>query len=379
MSSLKTIPSFDGSTEYAKYKKDVTLWCRYTELDEEKRGAALVLHLSGRPREIADSLDPDVLFNVESRTTKSGPRVLIELLDEHYSKSEVDVVFDRLCEFMDLRRGSFTMSEYTSKFSSMSSKLLSDGIFLSGSMLSLMAIKNAELSSHERALVFTLMLKNTDLDSLSLDETLRSLRQLFSNTSTQQPSASFQAESVAREQNNYGHGGKYRPKGRGKARGKRFRSGKGKSKGKHYNSHDYHNPSSGYGMRYDYNKGSYKGKGKGKSYNWYSEESDSKATQKGITDEHQVEFTHHAFTQSNSITGDHPLSAILDIGCTFNMISLPELRKIEEKLGYTLERHYKDIHFTFADGSRSICKYTVKIPVRVAQHDIKFVTAVLEK
>ena len=134
--STKKIPSFSGTENYQQYKRDVLLWNRVTDIPEEKRGASLALQCTGRAREIVDTLDIEVLFNIESTRTKSGVKVILELFDEHFVTSEIDIVFDRLCEFLELKRENFgSMADYISRFLNLSTQLKSDGVTISDTVV----------------------------------------------------------------------------------------------------------------------------------------------------------------------------------------------------------------------------------------------------
>ena len=83
------IPKFDG-TNYKRWKDLVGLWEKVTEMDEAKRGPALILHMSGSAQDIALAANPEGL------TVKK----LIELLDKVYAEDNDLAIkcdeFDRL-------------------------------------------------------------------------------------------------------------------------------------------------------------------------------------------------------------------------------------------------------------------------------------------
>ena len=50
-------PKFDG-TKYQRWKLLVNLWEKVTAIEENKRGAALILNMSGSALDIALAVDP---------------------------------------------------------------------------------------------------------------------------------------------------------------------------------------------------------------------------------------------------------------------------------------------------------------------------------
>ena len=391
--SDRDIPSFDGNSDYAKYKRDVELWCRYTEMASDKRGAALVRKLCNRPREIADTISLDVLFQEESKTRKSGAQVLIELLDEHYLKSDIDTVFCRLVDFFNTQRtDSVRILDYTSKFSSLARQLQADGVQLSGSMLSLLAIHHANLTQDQRSMIFTLLLNKSSIDSLDLEFTLKSLRQLFTDTSTENPSKkqiALNAESD--EQNNYGKNfSKGKGKGKSSGRGNQYNShsqskGNYGHSGYHHNSGGYgYGKNSGYGTKgrgkgYYYrdqyqNQGNWKG---GKSKSWYGENSSESTVEKSKSSDKQIEHTNFAFVESSLLSSQFAASAILDIGCSFNMCSEKWLTSFESHTGKTYPRIYETKHFVFGNSTENTCPYKVTIPITILDNNFNITVAVL--
>ena len=59
--STKCPPKFENESGYENWKRDVNIWCKLTELGEEKRALALHLSLSGRARAASSEIDVDEL------------------------------------------------------------------------------------------------------------------------------------------------------------------------------------------------------------------------------------------------------------------------------------------------------------------------------
>ena len=93
-------PKFDGSN-YKRWKLLVNLWEKVTEVEEDKRGAALVLNMSGSALDIALAIDPD----------KVKVKDVIEIMDKVYvDENDLSIKcdeFDRL-----LRKREQSMKEF---------------------------------------------------------------------------------------------------------------------------------------------------------------------------------------------------------------------------------------------------------------------------
>ena len=68
MTRKYNVPKFDGSN-YKRWKLLVDLWENVTEIEEEKRGAALILNMTDSALDIALAIDPTKLKKVTDLTT----------------------------------------------------------------------------------------------------------------------------------------------------------------------------------------------------------------------------------------------------------------------------------------------------------------------
>ena len=100
MSRKYATPKFDGSN-YTRWKLLVNLWEKVTDIDEDKRGAALILNMSGRALDIALAVDPD----------KVSSKEVIALMDKVYVE---DNDLSMKCDEFDrlLRRQDQNMKEF---------------------------------------------------------------------------------------------------------------------------------------------------------------------------------------------------------------------------------------------------------------------------
>ena len=68
MTRKYNVPKFDGSN-YKRWKLLVDLWENVTEIEEGKRGAALILNMTDSALDIALAIDPTKLKTVKDLTT----------------------------------------------------------------------------------------------------------------------------------------------------------------------------------------------------------------------------------------------------------------------------------------------------------------------
>ena len=109
--TTKIPPSFDGKTSWFAYEDAIDDWCDVTELDDEKRGPALRNRLEGDAAIYKKILDRDALKNKDE-----GVLYFKRTLRPFFVKGSVNVFLYRFQQFMNLRRGSFDLMKWMSRF-----------------------------------------------------------------------------------------------------------------------------------------------------------------------------------------------------------------------------------------------------------------------
>ena len=364
--STGKVPSFDGDpSKYKSYKKDVQYWTKASDLPADRMGPILALNLSGRAREIVDQIDMEVICQEESTTRLSGPNTILSILDDYYLKPEVDDVFNRFVAFSELQRKARNMSDYLTEFNMLASSLKNDGMQISDTMLSMFMIKNAELSSEHKTMVFSLLLAKHEMNDLRVDETTQVLRQLFvdnasPSTGVSQKPSEPQVLSVSEDQEACNRVGKSRGKGKGKSK-----------KGKQNSSFqkDWYSPD---------HRTMGKGKGKSKSmksgcYNCGGHGHFASACPSPKPSIHSVGIANSAHGKIDELNGRY---GVIDSACTASICSEEFLLNFENSLtdyGVTesIHRDYSDrLTFTFADGNTRKSDYVAYLPIRIGSYHL---------
>ena len=105
------IPALKDDTSYADWKKKVRIWEMGTDVKPQHRAAKLVMHMTGKPEEVAIQLNPEQLG------AAGGVKVLIDELDKLYEEDKTQSIFQAIDSFNSYRRPkSATIDEYIHEF-----------------------------------------------------------------------------------------------------------------------------------------------------------------------------------------------------------------------------------------------------------------------
>ncbi len=97
---------------YTEWKKELNIWCAFTDMKKERQGGALFLTLTGRARQ---SILADV--KTETLSTDTGVTVITDALDKLFLKDQSQAGFTAFDEFIKYRRpGDTNISEYLLEF-----------------------------------------------------------------------------------------------------------------------------------------------------------------------------------------------------------------------------------------------------------------------
>ena len=146
-SSVKNPPPFSGQ-HYAKWRKEVHLWTRLTDLKEELKALAIVMALEGRPRDIGLQIDPEKL------ETRTGVKLLLDKLDECYKQEDADEAFNAWLKFSTMRRQEgMSMEQFLVEHDHAASEAESHKLTVPDAVEAYILLSNAGLTPSERALV----------------------------------------------------------------------------------------------------------------------------------------------------------------------------------------------------------------------------------
>ena len=105
------VPALGEKTNYDDWKKRVKWWQKATDTKPENQAATLIMHMSGKPEEIAIQLDVDGI------SVQNGVQLLLTELDKLYEKDATQSIFTAIDSFLSYRRPSETsMDEYVREF-----------------------------------------------------------------------------------------------------------------------------------------------------------------------------------------------------------------------------------------------------------------------
>ena len=190
-----TIPKLEGKTaqDYRDYVREVKFWCAETSLSENRRGPALIRHLSGRAKDLVEGLE------VEDVAVAGGVELILQTLRELETEPEQRIEA-RADEFFTLqRKHGEGFSEFLGRADLTRTHLRrEDASFDCGeSFWCLYVLRRAGLSASQRAQVLTLTAGTYTKEPLY--RALRTLGPLFlKEKNTSHDARPVQEESVKR-------------------------------------------------------------------------------------------------------------------------------------------------------------------------------------
>ena len=135
---------------YADWKKEVKIWCTFTELDKKKQGGALFLSLKGKAREtvLAGIADIDTEFAKDDIVDK-----IIKCLDSLYLKDTTESAFEAFDSFIKFRRPKdMSIQKYLVEFNLKNKKLVTHKMTLPDGVLAYALLTCANLSKEQTQL-----------------------------------------------------------------------------------------------------------------------------------------------------------------------------------------------------------------------------------
>ena len=99
-SSFKTQPTLDKNDSFENWEKSVRIWELVTDVPAVKRGAALLMVLTGKDRDVAHELSI-----AEINCTEELVKIL-DKLGKIYKKDQVDTAFEIFESFIRYKRDS---------------------------------------------------------------------------------------------------------------------------------------------------------------------------------------------------------------------------------------------------------------------------------
>ena len=176
----KTPPIFSKSSSYEDYKKLLGLWTRFTSLDKNEQGTAVLLSLEGKAQEAVLELETDII------TGEDGVAKIIERLDKIYLQDTLIKKYEALDNFENYRRPpDVSVSEYILEFDKRYLKTKNLGTQMSDDLLAYRLLRNANLGDQ-----YTKLVKATS--KLEYEVMKQQLKNLFSDATSASGNSDFE-------------------------------------------------------------------------------------------------------------------------------------------------------------------------------------------
>ena len=167
----KSPPSLSNSKSYSDWLKLIEVWRKFTSLEPEKQGPAIVLSFEG------EAQDAILELNTNDITDKDGVTKIIERLNHLYKKDELTGKYNSLESFETYKRNSNTsIRDFLTEFEKRYNKTKTHGTIWSDNFLAYRLLKSANLSTGDGQLV------KATIGELKYDTVKIKLTKIFSDT-----------------------------------------------------------------------------------------------------------------------------------------------------------------------------------------------------
>ena len=386
----KTPPILSKCSCYEDYKKLLGLWTKFSALDKNEQGTAVLLSLEGKAQEAVLELDTEVI------TADDGVSKIIERLDKIYLQDTLIKKYEALDSFENYRRPhDVSVSEYILEFDKRYLRTKNLGTQMSDDLLAYRLLRNANLGDQ-----YTKLVKATS--KLEYEVMKQQLKNLFTEASSSSTVSDFEpltqtsggmkfkeeVDTFLTRDAEYEtlYSSSKNPQWRkssdssGSSKGQSPRK-KYKSYQKKSASHHGKNPvnSDGEITRCHYCQSIYH----------YQPECPDKARNKDDKDSEDTLFNSEVVLCEDNLDGPCDLvseslnCALLDSGASKNVcgkvwldVYLDSLSESEKK---KVSSKKSDSFFRFGDGNKVKSSQTITIPASLGSHDISISTDVIDK
>ena len=132
------------SKTYGDWIKILSIWLKFTSLESEKQGPAIVLTLEGEAQDAVLELHTDVISG------KDGVSKIIEKLNKMYKKDELSQKYNALEAFETYKRkGNTSIRDFLTEFGKRLHKTRTYGTTMSDDLLAYRLLKAANLTTRD--------------------------------------------------------------------------------------------------------------------------------------------------------------------------------------------------------------------------------------
>ena len=148
--SWKAPPPFGDDGDYESWKSEVEIWRCITDLDKKKQALAIILSLSGRPKQLA------LQCPTESFKVDDGVDILLAELDKTFKREEADCAYESFSRFEKFTKSSdHSMSAYIIEFERLYNKAKQYKMCVPDAILAYKLLENASLDARDRQMVLS--------------------------------------------------------------------------------------------------------------------------------------------------------------------------------------------------------------------------------
>ena len=151
----KVSPPIFGGVSYELYKRELQAWEAVTDVAKEKRGVIIALSL---PDSHESKIKEKVFESVplEDLKKENGLETLIQFLDKHLQKDDLEEAWQRFEEFEECSKTSAeSMTKYIDDFDRKYTRIKEKGVTIPENLLAFKLLKGAGLTRDERLVIMT--------------------------------------------------------------------------------------------------------------------------------------------------------------------------------------------------------------------------------
>ena len=169
-SNNKNPPMFNDHSDYEVWKRDIELWCEFTDIEKPKQAIAIHLSLTGRARQATSEL------KIEELKSDDGVKNIFTKLDRIFLQDKNWRCFNAYLSFETFRKTEKqSMDEFLSEFDLRHFKLKECGVKLPDAIVACRLIKSCNLGEMQ----FQLALST--VPNMTFEDMRMTLKKLFSD------------------------------------------------------------------------------------------------------------------------------------------------------------------------------------------------------
>ena len=155
--SKSKLPVFNlKEKSYETYRFELDCWLEVTPIVKKRRGIEVLLSLPESSKDDRKTREHLVSkMTKDELTAEDGIEKLLQYMDAHLKLDDLGSVWEKFIKFDDVRRGSHNVNEYMASFDIAYNSLRKENVELPSSILALMLIRKASLTSEEIKLTLT--------------------------------------------------------------------------------------------------------------------------------------------------------------------------------------------------------------------------------